>query len=104
MCTADESTFFHELAHAADKKLKGKLKGGQDTEQEIIAELSAAVLARCYNLNIDAAAYTYIASYVKSAKPKDIGVWCIRVLGQVEKVISLILDTKEALEAKAIAA
>lgn len=95
LCTADESTMFHELAHVAQKKIDGKLKGGQDTEQEVIAELTAAVLARMHGLNVDAAAYTYISTYVGSKNPKDVGVWCVRVLTKVAEIIDLIYTTKE---------
>lgn len=104
LCTPDQSTFFHELAHAAHKKIDGRLKGGQDTEQEIIAQLTAAVLARCYGMNVDSESYTYIASYVQSAKPKDIGVWCVRVLSKVEKIIELIFDTKAQMEKATVTA
>jgi hypothetical protein len=45
LVTDDESTFLHELAHAAHArvlKAKGaKLQGGQDPKQEAVAELSA---------------------------------------------------------------
>ncbi len=46
LATPDESVFFHELAHAAHRRVYGELNPGQEPLQEIIAELSAAVLSR----------------------------------------------------------
>ena len=66
--TADEGVFFHELAHAAHKKIDGKLKGGQDKTQEIIAQLTAAVLGRIYGKNIDGQSQSYIGYYAKALK------------------------------------
>ena len=34
LCTEEAGTFFHELAHLAHMKIDGKLKQGQDPEQE----------------------------------------------------------------------
>jgi len=45
LATKSEKTFFHELAHAGDFILNGKLKPGQDPFQEITAELSAQALS-----------------------------------------------------------
>lgn len=50
LATHDERVFFHELAHAVDAKINGKLKGGQTAEQEITAEFTSAVLMDFYNL------------------------------------------------------
>jgi len=46
LAAPDECVFFHELAHAAHHKYKGKLKNGQDPLQEIVAELSAQIRKR----------------------------------------------------------
>jgi hypothetical protein len=49
LVTDDESTFLHELAHGAHRRVVvargGKWQGGQDPKQEAVAELSATVLA-----------------------------------------------------------
>lgn len=60
--TEDEVTFFHELVHAADDRL-APLKVGQDPDQEAVAELGAAVLARVYGSRIDRDAWAYIRAY-----------------------------------------
>ena len=50
--THNSQTFWHELAHAAHRRVLGErgneLKGGQRPTQEAVAELSAAVLSRLY--------------------------------------------------------
>lgn len=45
VATSSECVFFHELAHAAHHILKGNFKPGQDSLQEVVAELSAQTLA-----------------------------------------------------------
>jgi len=88
LCTPDETTFLHELAHAVDDKLLGgKIKGGQQVDQEIVAQLSANVLAHILGRDIEqTTAYTkeYIGHY--SEKPEDI----IKLLSRVEKVVKYI--------------
>ena len=60
------AVFFHELAHAVDAKVNGKLKGGQHSDQETTAELAAAVLMHVYGLGDHTGnAWQYIQSYNK---------------------------------------
>jgi len=91
--THEVKTFFHELSHAADKRLQGKLKGGQDPIQECVAELSAAALAALYDVPRKnfGQSYEYVRRYAEKAKttPEKM---VMRVLGRVEKVIKAILD------------
>ena len=93
LCTKDETTFFHELAHLAHQKIDGKLKGGQVPEHEIIAELSACVLASLYGYNIESESWTYIKIYAKDKTVEGIGKECMQVLSKVEKILNLILTT-----------
>ena len=48
----DADVWFHELAHAVDARLTegGKLKGGQQQEQEIVAEMASGVLCQLYDI------------------------------------------------------
>jgi len=108
LCTEDQCTFFHELGHAIHgrllKKNGEKLKFGQDTDQEVIAELFAAVVARIYNLNYDKFAWTYIAGYVaaqeqkknngqrKKVTPEDIGRACFKVAKTVEEMLNYVFE------------
>ena len=91
LCTHHESTFFHELAHAAHHRVQGNMKPGQDWKQEVVAELSAAVLCRVYGIQYDGNAYRYIARHADKAK-KDVLRACTAVLADVEKVLSEILS------------
>ena len=93
LASPDEQVFFHEMSHYADFKILGKLKGGQDPLQEIVAELSSLVLCQIIGKSADSTlgnAYEYIAGYAKKIKstPYDSA---IQVLKRVEKVLDLIL-------------
>lgn len=91
LCTEDQTTFFHELAHKAHSKIE-KLKAGQDPEQELIAQLSACVLGSLFGFDVKAYTYDYISSYIGSKDPKVIGKSCLRVLSKVQKILNMILE------------
>jgi len=79
LATHEESTFFHELAHAAHGRFK-KLRGGQDWRQEIVAELTAAALMRLFGKkDTRGTHYEYIQAYAEKAK-KDVRRACMAVL------------------------
>jgi antirestriction protein ArdC len=92
LATKEESIFFHELAHAAHQRVLGELKRGQDWKQEIVAELSAAALCKIVGKTSKYLGnqYQYIEQY---AKEVNLAPWqaCIRVTGDVERVLNLIL-------------
>ena len=93
LATEEESVFFHELAHAAHQRILGELKRGQDWRQEIVAELSSAVLCSIVGKTSKHLGnqYQYIERYAEQAKLTP---WqaCIRVMSDVEKVLNLILE------------
>ena len=91
LCTESIDTFFHELAHIAHEKIDGKLKQGQDPEQEAIAELTACVLSTIYGYDVKDYAFNYIGHYAKDKKPLAVGKMCFKVMGKVGKVLELIL-------------
>ncbi len=94
LATKEESVFFHELSHAAHEKVKGKLKGGQNPLQEIVAELSAQALCRIVGKQPNDTlgnSYRYIERYAEKVGIKPYNA-CMKVLGETEKVLSLILD------------
>jgi hypothetical protein len=109
LCTHDETVFFHELTHQAHFRVKStngqKSKSGQDPKQEIVAELSAAVLARLHGRQLpnEGKHYRYIESYADKMK-KDVYRACMSVLSDVEKVLGLILDTANNTETRGVAA
>lgn len=113
LATEDECVFFHELAHSADHRLKGKLKGGQDPYQEIVAELSAHALCRLVGKSGEkhlGNTHRYIKGYAEKLGKSPLTA-CMEVLEQVEKVIKLIMkggdhaqETPEADKGEAIEA
>ncbi|MBT4611766.1 MAG: hypothetical protein HOC05_17120 [Gemmatimonadetes bacterium] len=95
LCTHDEDVFFHELAHAAHERINGKLQSGQQWDQEIVAELSAATLMHLYGRQPqDGRAYQYINAYAQRAG-KDTHKACLSVLDQVQQVLNLIIQRQE---------
>lgn len=97
LATEDEVVFFHELSHAAHARVLGNLKGGQEWKQEIVAELSAAVLCNMIGKDGDkylGNAYSYIESYAKKAKVSAL-TGCLQVMADVESVLQKILKQSE---------
>ena len=94
LATPEEKTFFHELSHAAHDKIKGSIKGGQDSLQEIIAELSAQALCRMVGKQLadtTGNSYIYIERYAEKLKLNPYTA-CLKVMSETEKVLNLILN------------
>jgi hypothetical protein len=86
--THDTKTFFHELAHAAHKRVKGTLKGGQDVTQETVAELVATVLMHLYGLgDRTGGCWQYVRLY--SDEPLQA---MLHALHDVEQVLAVLLS------------
>jgi hypothetical protein len=92
LASPDESVLFHELAHHADKLVKGNLNKGQDPLQEITAELAAATLCRLVGMQSDnlGNSYQYIEMYATKLKMSAHAV-CLKVMADTEKILKLIL-------------
>ena len=100
LATPEEKTFFHELSHAAHEKIKGSIKGGQDSLQEIIAELSAQTLCRMVGKQLTDTtgnSYRYIERYAEKLKMNPYTA-CLKVMSETEKVLNLILIGDENLK------
>lgn len=101
LATPHEKTFFHELSHAAHQRVNGGLlKSGQDWKQEIVAELCAQTLCHVFGRaehNTTGNSFEYISHYALKAN-RDVGVACVSVLGEVEKVLSLIVGKCSRIE------
>jgi len=95
LATQEQKVFFHELAHAAHDKLQKGLKGGQDAEQETIADFTACVLMQIYGLK-DMTGNTW--DYIKRYNPKDPIKAILKCLDTIGKVLDLILTTAHELE------
>jgi len=95
LATHEDQVFFHELAHAAHTRVSGPLQGGQRWDQEVVAELAAAVLMRLYGRRSnEGASYQYIRAYAEQAK-KNVYQACLVVLREVGRVLEAILSTQE---------
>jgi hypothetical protein len=93
LATPEEKVFFHELSHAGHEKVKGTLKAGQDSLQEIVAELSAAALCRLVGKqrnNTIGNSYKYIEKYAEKINMNPYHA-CLKVMSETEKVLNLIL-------------
>ncbi len=102
--TQQEKTFFHELGHAAHARF-GALKGGQDAEQEIIAEFVACVLCDLYGIEgFESHAYRYISGYAETENPQMVVQKIMKVLAEVEKCLKLILENADLESLKRIIA
>jgi len=89
--TKEEAIWFHELAHAAHKKVDGQLKRGENASQETIAELSAAVLMELYGLRDHTGnAWKYISHY--NADPLTA---IMKATSKVGEILALLLNTPE---------
>ncbi len=84
----------HEISHYAHEKVVGKLKPGQDSFQEIVAELSAVALCRIVGKQPDKTignSFQYIQRYAQKIKLTP-HTACLKVLKETEKVLEFILD------------
>lgn len=89
--THNEQTFWHELAHAAHHRVCDGLERGQDPEQEAVAELTAAVLARLYGAANEGYSFDYLQHYAAQSTG-DVYRLCLSVLGEVEDVLAFLLE------------
>lgn len=100
MCTPDETTFFHELAHAVDNKLQKEktgtgLHGGQQVDQEVIAQFSANVLAHYLGKEIKQTT-AYTKEYLENYAGKNYEQMLFKVMSRVEAIIDYITNFKQA--------
>jgi len=93
--THDEQTFWHELAHAAHHRVSDGLEPGQDPEQEAVAELAAAVLARLYGAANEGYSFDYLQHYAAQDDAADVYRLCLSVVGEVEDVLRYVLELEE---------
>lgn len=85
--TIDPAVFFHELAHAVHARLEGKLQGGQQAQQETVAEFTATVLMELYGMRDHTGnAWRYIESYAKD--PLQAITKALRMVEQVLEVLT----------------
>jgi len=96
LASKEETVFFHELAHAAHKRLVGTNKS-QQWKKEIVAELAAAVICQIVGKTSKYLGnnYRYIDHYAKKANLRPVQ-GCLKVISDVEKVYRA--DTGRSIE------
>jgi len=96
LATKEETVFFHELAHYAHYRVLGDDKKSSSWRKEIVAELAAAVLCRIVGKTSKYLGnnFRYIKHYADKSKQNPTQA-CMRVIGDVEKVLALILAFDE---------
>jgi len=95
MATPDQQSFFHELAHAADDRIKKYGKVGEQTDQEIVAEFSSTILMRMFGLRSgEKNAYDYIVTYA-NRQHKDPIDSVIPLISRISKVVNLVMEENE---------
>jgi hypothetical protein len=87
MRTKDWLDFFHELTHAVQDHISSNsIKGGQDVDDEIIAEFTACVIANIYGIDTTKESLRYMNQYYQD-KEKT-----IQGINKNLKMIQTILD------------
>ena len=95
LCSDDYVVYFHELAHAVHDTIE-PLKSVPEAKAEIVAELTASVLASMVGVNAyQQQAYEYIRSYVQDKDVKGTLKAITDVLNLVEKIVGKILAAAE---------
>lgn len=93
----------HELTHAADHKLVGaEFKGGQQPDQEIVADLGACILLQCLGHDVEADpgfCWEYIQHYASRAKLNPIAA-IQRVLKRTCEAVALVLAEYDRIKAE----
>jgi len=101
LSTDDPFVFFHELAHQADKRVNGVLKGGQDPIQEASAELSACVLCELHNIESHKSlTWKYLSNLTKKGSDSETEKLALKVIDRTGKILDLILKTAKQLNEK----
>lgn len=80
--------------HAVDARLiGGKLKGGQNDDQEIVAEMTSSVLCQLYGVEgYECQAWNYIKRYSSGSAEKAVQ-QIFSLIGRVEAIVMDILQT-----------
>jgi hypothetical protein len=84
LASPDIEVFLHELSHAVDDRLNG-LKPGQNKDQEVTAEFSAAVIAHLMGYKIPLG---NVREYVEHYSFKEL----MGCLSRIEKIVNYVID------------
>lgn len=97
LCTREERTFFHELAHAAHHALVGTAEFGSldAAHREIVAETAAAALAELYGKEYKTFSPHYIKGFTEDKDPLKA---VLAHVADVRRVLDFILAKADELE------
>jgi len=98
LASPDESVFLHELSHAVDdyimKQKTGKgLKGGQQIDQEVVAEFTAFVLGSMAGLDMKHSA-GFGKKYIEGYSGKSTEEAIVKLISRIEKIVDFITNFK----------
>lgn len=95
--THDIKTWFHELGHAVHATFK-ELKNGQQSDQEIVAEIFAAVMCELHGVQgYHAHAWEYVKHYSDSEPQKALHA-IFKILSDVEECLDRVFSIESTLE------
>lgn len=95
LCSQDYIVYFHELAHAIHNSIE-PLKDVANDKAEVVAELTAAVLAEMAGVKgYEVQSYDYIMSYTADKDGKAVMKAITGVLNIVEQIINKVLSVAE---------
>ena len=96
--TAEESTFYHELAHAAHATFKNLATETTNEERETVAEIVAAVLLVKYGEKVDSTIISKNWNYLvrhNEGNPEKALKMISRVLNDIKKVLEILLEENQ---------
>ena len=95
------TTFFHELSHAAFKKIDPESvklyhsNPENHKKEEMIVQLSSCVLAKLYGIDCEGFTQEYIKNQLATKDLKTVANQISKILDKVDKVVNLILFERE---------
>ncbi len=88
----DAEVFFHELAHAVHYEVCDVTTGSRErSRKEVVAEMSAAVIASIYGYQNEGTHIDYIKGWARAQK-QDPGKFIIGLLSEVKAVVTKIFE------------
>lgn len=98
LCAKDSFVYFHELAHAVHNTFSPLTKANE-AKNEIVAELTAAVLCQLQNIHgYESGAYSYVKHYCKDKDPQAVVKSIMGMLTEVEQVTQKIISIAEEID------
>lgn len=94
LMSPDIDVFLHELAHAVDHHLRGDIKPGQNNDQEVTAEMSAAVIGYLMGYEVKLG---NVKDYISRYNMKEL----VKCITRIEDIVNWVIERtaiKETME------